>query len=38
MNDKAVMVVLIYMLFSFAFGMLLGKIIQVGRKREDDQW
>jgi hypothetical protein len=31
MSDKAVMVVLLYMMFSFFFGVFVGKAIRVGR-------
>lgn len=37
MSDKAVMVVLLYMLFSFGFGVLVGKMIKWGRG-ESDEW
>lgn len=37
MSDKAVMIVLIYMAFSFGFGVLIGKMIKVGRG-EEDEW
>jgi hypothetical protein len=37
MSDKAVLVVLLYILFSFVFGVLIGKMIKVGRG-EEDEW
>jgi hypothetical protein len=36
MSDKAVLVVLLYMAFSFGFGILVGKAIKTGRGPEDE--
>lgn len=39
MSDKAVMVVLLYMGFSFVFGAFVGKAIRWGQGRDgEDEW
>lgn len=35
MSDKALLVVVLYMLFSFVFGVLVGKMIKWGRGEDE---